>query len=52
MPADCWKRLAARGLVGAMSRPGNPHDNAKTESFMKTFKAEAVYLRVYETFED
>ncbi len=23
-----------------MSRPGNPYDNAKAESFMKTLKAE------------
>jgi transposase InsO family protein len=35
-----------------MSRRGNPYDNAKAESFMKTLKAEAVLLRDYETFED
>jgi len=35
-----------------MSRRGNPYDNAKAESFMKTLKVEAVYLVVYETFED
>ena len=35
-----------------MSRRGNPYDNAKTESFMKTLKVEAVYLMSYETFED
>jgi putative transposase len=35
-----------------MSRRGNPCDNAKAESFMKTLKAEAVYLRDDETFED
>jgi transposase InsO family protein len=27
-----------------MSRRGNPYDNAKAESFMKTLKVEAVYL--------
>jgi len=35
-----------------MSRHGNPYDNAKAESFMKTLKVEAVYLAAYETFED
>ncbi len=27
-----------------MSRKGNPYDNAKAESFMKTLKCEQVYL--------
>ena len=40
--------LANHGLVGSMSRQGNPHDNAKAESFMKTLKVEAVYLMDYE----
>jgi putative transposase len=44
--------LAAHGLAGSMSRRGNPYDNAKAESFMKTVKVEAVYLAAYETFED
>ena len=44
--------LIAHGLVGSMSRRGNPYDNAKAESFMKTLKVEAVYLAAYETFED
>jgi putative transposase len=35
-----------------MSRRGNPYDNAKAESFMKTLKVEAVYLVTYETFKD
>jgi len=35
-----------------MSRRGDPYDNAKAESFMKTLKAEEVYLRDYETFEN
>ena len=43
--------LAAHGLTGSMSRRGNPYDNAKAESFMKTLKVEAVYLAAYETFE-
>ncbi len=44
--------LADHGLVGSMGRRGNPYDNAKAESFMKTLKVEAVYLMAYETFED
>ena len=44
--------LADHGLVGSMGRRGNPYDNAKAESFMKTLKVEAVYLMNYETFED
>ena len=35
-----------------MSRRGNPYDNAKAESLIKTLKVEAVYLADYETFED
>jgi len=44
--------LTAQGLVGSMSRRGNPYDNSKAESFMKTLKVEAVYLAEYETYED
>ncbi len=46
------KLLAEHGLVGSMGRRGNPYDNAKAESFMKTLKVEAIYLMDYETFED
>jgi putative transposase len=44
--------LAAHGLLGSMGRRGNPYDNAKAESFMKTLKVEAVYPMAYESFED
>jgi putative transposase len=44
--------LAEHGLVGSMGRRGNPYDNAKADSFMRTLKVEAVYLMDYETFED
>lgn len=44
--------LAEQGLVGSMGRRGNPYDNAKAESFMKTLKVEAVYPMAYETFDD
>src|SRR6266851_1822221 len=33
-----------------MGRRGNPYDNAKAESFMKTLKCEHVYLNEYRTF--
>jgi putative transposase len=44
--------LREHGFVGSMGRRGNPYDNAKAESFMKTLKVEAVYLMAYETFDD
>lgn len=44
--------LAAHGLVGSMSRRGNPYDNSKAESFFKTLKVEEVYRADYATFED
>ena len=44
--------LVARGLKGSMGRRGNPYDNAKAESFMKTLKVEGVYPMAFETFDD
>jgi putative transposase len=44
--------LREHGFVGSMGRRGNPYDNAKAESFMKTLKVEAVYPMAYETLED
>ena len=35
-----------------MGRRGNPYDNAKAESFMKTLKVEAAYPIAFETFDD
>ena len=35
-----------------MGKRGNPYDNAKVESFMKTLKVEAVYPMAFETFDD
>ena len=46
------KLLADHGFVVSMGRRGNPYDNAKAESFIKTLKVEAVYLMDHETFED
>lgn len=34
----------------SMSRRGNPYDNAKAESFIKTLKQEEVYLWEYQTY--
>lgn len=36
------QRLAGYQVTVSMSRPGNPYDNAKAESFMKTLKTEEV----------
>ncbi|KAA8610031.1 transposase [Salipiger aestuarii] len=44
--------LAEHGFSGSMSRRGNPYDNAKAESFMKTLKVEDAYLMEYETFDE
>jgi putative transposase len=49
---DYRAELAKHGLRGSMGRRGNPYDNAKAESFMKTLKVEEVYLNEYKTFED
>jgi putative transposase len=39
--------LAAQGIQPSMSRVGNPYDNAKVESFIKTLKHEQVDGRIY-----
>lgn len=44
--------LVEAGLSGSMGRRGNPYDNAKAESFMKTLKVEGVYPLAFETFAD
>ena len=49
---DYHSELDKHGLKGSMGRRGNPYDNAKAESFMKTLKVEEVYLMEYETFEE
>jgi len=45
-------RLNGLGIRISMSRRGNPYDNAFAESFMKTLKAEEVYLKEYKTFDE
>ena len=44
---DYTKVLEAHGIAASMSRVGNPYDNAKAESFMKTLKVEEVDGRLY-----
>lgn len=50
--AKCRRALQEYGLIGSMSAPRNPYDNAQAESFMKTLKVEEVYLDRYESFRD
>ena len=51
--AETYRQLLTdHGLLGSMGRRGNPYDNAKAESFMKTLKVEAIYPMAYETFQD
>jgi putative transposase len=44
--------LEANGFLISMSRTGNPYDNARAESFMKTLKCEEVYLQQYRDREE
>jgi transposase InsO family protein len=44
--------LTEQGIQISMSRRGNPYDNAKAESFMKTLKYEEVYRTEYRDFRD
>jgi putative transposase len=39
--------LLEHGIQPSMSRAGNPYDNARCESFMKTLKQEEIYTRQY-----
>jgi putative transposase len=39
--------LEEHGIVPSMSRAGNPYDNGKCESFIKTLKQEEIYTRQY-----
>ena len=50
--SDYVERLEARKIAVSMSRPGNPYDNAKAESFMKTLKTEEVNGKAYATQQD
>ena len=40
------------GALISMSRRGNPYDNARAESFMKTLKSEEVNLQTYQSMDE
>jgi transposase InsO family protein len=45
-------RLNERKVAVSMSRPANPYDNAKAESFMKTLKHEEANAKAYVDVDD
>jgi putative transposase len=49
---DYTDLLNQHGIQISMSRKGNPYDNARTESFMKTLKYEEVYRQEYRDLSD
>ena len=50
--SDYTSLLQEHGVRISMSRKGNPYDNAKCESFMKTLKYEEVYRQEYRDLAD
>ena len=46
------QRLAEYDITISMSRPGNPFDNAKAESFMKTLKTEEINGKAFVDLSD
>lgn len=50
--ADYRELLSQHGIVGSMSRSGNPYDNAFAESFIKTLKYEEVYRNHYRDMDE
>src|ERR1700693_642727 len=48
---DYRQRLAGHDITVIMSRPGNPSDNAKAESFMKARKTEEADARRFKNIE-
>ena len=53
MPAATTRSASKTATIAiSMSRPANPYDNAKAESFMKTLKAEEVNGKAYDTLDD
>jgi putative transposase len=44
--------LAQHHIVPSMSRAGNPYDNARCESFMKTLKTEEIHAKQYADLDD
>jgi transposase InsO family protein len=48
---DYVRMLRDHRMMPSMSRPGNPYDNAKCESFMKSLKQEEIYANDYRDLE-
>lgn len=44
--------LEQHQIIGSMSRPGCPYDNAYCESFLETLKQEQIYCQHYSTLEE
>ena len=44
-----YRDYLADDVEGSMGRRGNPYDNAKAESFMKTLKVERVYPMAFDS---
>jgi putative transposase len=49
---DYTELLRKHGAACSMSRAGNPYDNARCESFLKTLKHEEIYCREYQDLDD
>jgi putative transposase len=49
---DYIRLLRKHGATCSMSRVGNPYDNARCESFIKTLKQEEIYCHEYRDLED
>ena len=49
---DHTELLKKHGATCSMSRAGNPYDNARCESFLKTLKQEEIYCREYLDLDD
>ena len=49
---DYISLLRKHGATCSMSRVGNPYDNARCESFLKTLKQEEIYCHDYLDLED
>ena len=45
-------RLKNAGALISMAAIGNPYENAKAESFLRTLKMEEVYIKDYRGFEE
>ena len=49
---DYTELLRKHGVTCSMSRVGNPYDNARCESFLKTLKQEEIYCHEYRDLDE